>query len=598
MNRNRFKIKALGILFPLLLFGADDRESESIKLEAHSGPGSILLTWDLPENEIVTSIQILRSSDMMSSYEIIDLDGLITDRYLDSDLSSDDLIFYRLEMETLAGKVFSSSQQTPALARSKPAQHLVDTASELELLYPVTVAARSEVTDIHGFKSVIFHDFMLNYFPYEISQMDILQMVLLLTKIDFDSFLDILNIENFKACEFLFAAYETTEMEEYFDNAFRELEPLLRQQVLLTPKEWYQEKVELVKILDRKMTAALDIYADDTAFLETLPPVRITGMAKDSNGINITLHQFTDQVNSIELHMHEELLSLPSTKNKSQTIAISDHWDFVDLQVAGYVIQTLPVVNEDGLLTISLDDQYLFSDTFNDHQTMRSIPEEDFQLNEIAYNAGDQKLAVEIAGQADWSTELGLFINDSLLWAWNSPSGFEISFVDSNWTMQTSKNFGWLHLCQLDENDMWKILESRPLNFNETFHESKVPDLGTWTTLSFSSFGESNDITGAKEHKQFIPEIFALYQNYPNPFNASTNITFDLLEEATVSLYVADARGRKLQVFLEEIFLEKGFYSFDWSAEYQSSGVYFITLQAQTGEYLPVVMSRKMIYLK
>ncbi len=145
---------------------------------------------------------------------------------------------------------------------------------------------------------------------------------------------------------------------------------------------------------------------------------------------------------------------------------------------------------------------------------------------------------------------------------------------------------------------MWKILESRPLNFNETFHESKVPDLGTWTTLSFSSFGESNDITRAKEHKQFIPEILALYQNYPNPFNASTNITFDLLEEATVSLYVADARGRKLQVFLEEIFLEKGFYSFDWSAEYQSSGVYFITLQAQTGEYLPVVMSRKMIYLK
>ena len=64
-----------------------------------------------------------------------------------------------------------------------------------------------------------------------------------------------------------------------------------------------------------------------------------------------------------------------------------------------------------------------------------------------------------------------------------------------------------------------------------------------------------------------------------------------------MSLYVADARGRKLQVFLEEIFLEKGFYTFDWSAEYQSSGVYFITLQAQTGDYLPVVLSRKMIYL-
>ena len=162
----------------------------------------------------------------------------------------------------------------------------------------------------------------------------------------------------------------------------------------------------------------------------------------------------------------------------------------------------------------------------------------------------------------------------------------------------TSKENGWLHLCHVNGNDAWKILESRPLHLQESFHESKVPDLGTWTALSFSTFGESNDITRSQQNKQFIPEIFAFYQNYPNPFNSSTNITFDLLEEATVSLYVADAKGRKLRIYLDEIFLEKGFYSFDWSAEFQSSGIYFIILQAQTRDYLPVAMSRKMIYLK
>ena len=598
MNRNRFRITALGILFPLLLFGADDRESAPINLDAHSGPGSILLRWDLPENEIISSIRIFHSNDMMSSYKIIDLDGMITDRYLDRGVLVEDLIFYRVEIETFDGRIFSSSHQTPALARPTDSHQLDRIVAELQLSYPITVSAREEITDIHEFETVLVHDFVLNQIPVEISQMQMLQMYLLLEEIQFESFLNVLTIDDFRACGLLFDAYDPAAMQDYIEQAFNDLEPLMRQQVLITPAEWQYAKTGLIERLESKLSAGVDIYGDDITFLESLPPVRITGMAKDSSGINISLHQFTDQVSSIELRMHEELLSLPSTENKSQTIAFPGHWEFVDLQIDGYVIQTLPVVNEDGLLTISLDDQYLFSDTFNDQQTMRSIPEEDFQLNEIAYNAVDQKLAVEVAGHADWLTELGLFLNDSLLWAWNSVPAFAVSFVDSNWTLQTSKDFGWLHLCQLDENELWEILESRPLNLLESFHESKVPDLGTWTTLSFSSFGESNDITRAKEHKQLIPEIFALYQNYPNPFNANTNITFDLLEEATVSLYVADARGRKLQVFLEEIFLEKGFYTFDWSAEYQSSGVYFITLQAQTGEYLPVVMSRKMIYLK
>jgi len=105
-------------------------------------------------------------------------------------------------------------------------------------------------------------------------------------------------------------------------------------------------------------------------------------------------------------------------------------------------------------------------------------------------------------------------------------------------------------------------------------------------------------LTSVEPKDQIVPDKFFVSQNYPNPFNSSTNITFDLLEEATVSLYVADAKGRKLRIYLDEIFLEKGFYSFDWSAEFQSSGIYFIILQAQTRDYLPVAMSRKMIYLK
>jgi len=598
MNRNKLNIKALGILFPFLLFGADIQESTPLKIEAHGGLGSILIKWDLPEEEIITSIRIFRSSDMLSTYEIIDLDGVITDRYLDKDLMSNELYFYRLEMETIDEKILSSAHETPAFAKPKDAQDLDQIIFELQQSYPVTVSTYLEITDIHELKSVLVRDYILNQVPSELSQIHMVQMYLLMEEVYIESFLNILPIGEFKACQLLFADKDVSSLQEYIDKAFTTLDPLLRHQILLTPQEWKDEKTNVIKILESKLSEAVDIYENDINFLESLSSIRMTSLVQDSSGVKISLHQFENEGFAVELRMNEESIPVLFENDDSRIIAIPDDWKYVDLMIAENVIQTLPIVNEEGLLSIALDDQYIFADGITDLRTMRSIPKQDFQLNEIAYNDMGKKLQVEVAGNSDWSTELGLFINDSLLWEWNSTPGFEVNFVDSNWTLQTSKDYSWLHLCRVNENDSWEILESRPLNLQESFHESKVPDLGTWTTVSFSSFGESNDITRTQKTHQFIPEIFALYQNYPNPFNASTNITFDLLEEANVSLFVTDARGRKLKVFLEEIFLVKGFYSFDWSGEYQSSGIYFITLQAQSGEYLPVVMSRKMIYLK
>ena len=53
-----------------------------------------------------------------------------------------------------------------------------------------------------------------------------------------------------------------------------------------------------------------------------------------------------------------------------------------------------------------------------------------------------------------------------------------------------------------------------------------------------------------------IPELFVLYQNYPNPFNSNTRISFDLLQDATLSLYVTDATGR-----IKTILSDKEFYN-------------------------------------
>jgi hypothetical protein len=98
MDRHKLKIIALGIIFPFLLVGAENKEDMIIKLNAFSGHSSILLTWDIPEKEIISSVRIFRSFNMMSTYEIIDLEGLINDRYLDVNIFTDDLLFYRVEL--------------------------------------------------------------------------------------------------------------------------------------------------------------------------------------------------------------------------------------------------------------------------------------------------------------------------------------------------------------------------------------------------------------------------------------------------------------------------------------------------------------------
>ena len=98
--------------------------------------------------------------------------------------------------------------------------------------------------------------------------------------------------------------------------------------------------------------------------------------------------------------------------------------------------------------------------------------------------------------------------------------------------------------------------------------------------------------------RNLVPELFVLYQNYPNPFNGQTRITFDLLEDAAVTLYITDATGRIHDKLIEEEFIISGTYNYMWDGGGRSSGIYFITLQAQVDQIPPAVLSRKMIYLK
>ena len=81
------------------------------------------------------------------------------------------------------------------------------------------------------------------------------------------------------------------------------------------------------------------------------------------------------------------------------------------------------------------------------------------------------------------------------------------------------------------------------------------------------------------EADQSIPETYALRQNFPNPFNPSTEILFDLPEDAMVSLVVYDVLGREVARLVQEE-LRAGTHRARFDAGNFPSGVYFYRIQA------------------
>jgi hypothetical protein len=82
-----------------------------------------------------------------------------------------------------------------------------------------------------------------------------------------------------------------------------------------------------------------------------------------------------------------------------------------------------------------------------------------------------------------------------------------------------------------------------------------------------------------------IPVEFALHQNYPNPFNPSTQIRFDITEEATVRLEILNVLGQRVAVLVDE-HRPAGYYTERFNAGHLASGAYFYRLQA--GDFISV----------
>lgn len=136
------------------------------------------------------------------------------------------------------------------------------------------------------------------------------------------------------------------------------------------------------------------------------------------------------------------------------------------------------------------------------------------------------------------------------------------------------------------EDIAYKVL----LDINKNIYVTGMSDRGgflyDYLTIKYSQ------LVGIETISTKTPTILKLNQNYPNPFNPNTNIEFELINNAYITLKIYNSIGNEIETLLHGYY-KSGIYKINYKPENLSSGSYFYTLQTEN-----IKKTKKMIYVK
>ena len=598
------RIAYLTVLYGLFVFAPVRSEenvyNQLIDLEAHSGNGSILIVWELPEKIEVKSMRLYRTQNSFSNAILVFETNTATDRYLDKEVIGTRPYFYSVEIESKVGELFTSVADAPPFAKPVLDYGLLPTLSQSEKM--IAIYIYNTIDQFHG---QILSDVLNRILTtLDSNQVDIIQAMLF--PIDavpkpWISYAGFNGVDEFAG---VFSDESLSILRIELEDVMARVGLLVKNQFLLTSAEWKNHVIKFTDRIMRRLFTVQDLYHQEMDILKSSRPVLPLGSWVNTEGVSFTRLGIIDaeMVQTIVLRDGQnEIILDQQTYADAEIIDVKldDSMEKIELVVNGVLQQVLPYPKGTNDYGLTIDNQFfILADSMTDPPLIASIPVAQFCLNEVVNRPESQQIAVEVHGNVIETHVLGLFIDDYLVWEFTPTLSFEPLFIDSIFTWNTNQLFMWLDLKEMDEFGKWELIDTRAIFTERQITEGRIPDHKRWKTYSFSTLGAPNDLTRTGSTKLMIPEIFALYQNYPNPFNAQTTISFDLLQAAVVSLYINDAAGRIIHLFFEESKMDKGLYSYSWNGESYSSGVYFMTIQAQVDDYLPIVYSRKIIYLK
>jgi len=187
------------------------------------------------------------------------------------------------------------------------------------------------------------------------------------------------------------------------------------------------------------------------------------------------------------------------------------------------------------------------------------------------------------------------------------PQGLMALHVDDGiqitWEMSADEDFQYYMLEKssdeaFTEPEVFETIDIAYLDLDYVLNESNYYRLAAVDHAgNMSDYSDVVDIAVLAIDLDLIPEVFALHQNYPNPFNPTTQIKYDLPEDAMVSITIYDVMGRRVKLLVSTT-QSAGYRSIQWDAtnnlgEPVSAGMYIYIIQA--GEFR---QTKKMVLLK
>jgi hypothetical protein len=302
--------------------------------------------------------------------------------------------------------------------------------------------------------------------------------------------------------------------------------------------------------------------------------------------------------NDIYVMSGDEYISINNRENsnpKLMVLHVPINWGYVDLMMNDVFIQSCPLFIDDSVI-YTIEGDIMPMDDLSGNSIRVENEKSSLLFNELTWNPFTRKLNLELAGSQDLDKEYFIKNDNSRLWEIGTYTEFQTHYYDSTFILDQGTELPTIiTLNTLGDNENileYIVLDTLPFAIN------RIPDGGSWHYSDSQTLGMSNESIDNDFDQEFVPDLFILYQNYPNPFNGQTKISFDLLEDAIVNLYITDATGRIHDKLIEEEYKNRGMYNYVWNGDGRSTGIYFITLFAKVNNAPPAVFSRKMIYLK
>ena len=580
-------------IFQFFLFALDDDHLNEMKkstiemdLIVYDGRGSLLISWSIPDSIVVDEVRVFSKEFGSEKFKLLSLIQNNEPNYLDLDCSPAKRYFYKIEITDNYGRIYSSSSDTPAFGTCRNIQDSKLFDEKITSIHQLVIShLLRELKGIYPYTN--FRPALELLSPNITSDYKWIEVFPLEQLNDFEQAISFLDdaIQDSKLLQSIISYGDT------YSNLF-----------YLKPSEWKTSVDETISSIRKEWSKLIIQYDEALHLFNAIAPVRIVACKPIENGYDLKIYLFhSDQIENKDVYVisGEEFINVEvNKKSKSNliTVHVPNSWDDVDLMVGDVFIQNLPLIIRDAIIC-TIEGDLIPMDSTSSGTIKVERKKSSLLLNEINWNPFSRRLGIELMAEEDIDEVYTIKNNEMILWEISVPPGLNKQYVDSTLILNQEVSFPVVITLESLFEDVSQSIEYIVLD-SLPFAISRLPDGRSWTYSNTQTLGSPNYQSNGSLSEQFVPELFILYQNYPNPFNGQTKISFDLLEDAIINLYITDATGRIHDKLAEEEYKNSGIHNYVWDGNGRSTGIYFITLVAKINDAPPAIFSRKMIYLK